>query len=97
MPDPNRRNFRDNYPGVLPSGSLSGMEQTPFGLPTDIEKKLDGDYDREVLPSDVEVLITRNYGETANDKVNELVEHLTLAVIIVIGLIALARWDGAKR
>ena len=40
-----------------------------------------------VIPSGVEINITRNYGETANDKVNELIEHLTLAVIIVVGLI----------
>ena len=33
--------------------------------------------------------MTRNYGETANDKVNELVEGLVAAIVIVIGLIAL--------
>src|SRR5450759_1124543 len=33
--------------------------------------------------------ITRNYGETANDKVNSLVESLVEAIITVIVLIAL--------
>ena len=33
--------------------------------------------------------ITRDYGETANDKVNELVEGLVIAVITVVGLIGL--------
>ena len=42
------------------------------------------------LPDGVAYEITRNYGETANDKVNELVEGLGMAVIIVIGLIALS-------
>lgn len=36
----------------------------------------------------VHARITRNYGETANDKVNELLEALTIAIFIVIGLIA---------
>ncbi|QDU74556.1 Efflux pump membrane transporter BepE [Bremerella volcania] len=44
---------------------------------------------RDVLPDDVHVLITRNYGETANDKVNELVSELGMAIVIVVGLIAL--------
>ncbi len=41
-----------------------------------------------VLPDEVSYRITRNYGVTANDKVNNLVGSLTLAVISVIGLIA---------
>ncbi|MFC1597089.1 efflux RND transporter permease subunit [Planctomycetota bacterium] len=54
-----------------------------------LEKKLE-EVREHVLPTGVEMLVTRNYGETANDKVNELVEHLTLAVIIVVGLIGFA-------
>jgi multidrug efflux pump subunit AcrB len=42
----------------------------------------------DIVPSGVEMLVTRNYGETANEKVNELLGHLTLAIITVIGLIA---------
>ena len=41
-----------------------------------------------VIPSDIKVLVTRNNGETANDKVNELVEGLVIAIITVIALIA---------
>jgi len=41
----------------------------------------------EVLPSDVHLRVTRNYGETADEKVNELLGHLLLAIITVIGLI----------
>ncbi len=40
-----------------------------------------------LLPDGVHVRTTRNYGETSNDKVNELVENLLVALIIVIGLI----------
>ncbi len=42
-----------------------------------------------IIPDDVQVQITRDYGETANDKVNNLVYSLALAVITVIGLLAL--------
>lgn len=40
------------------------------------------------LPEGVHVRVTRDHGETANDKVNELLEALAVAVLIVIGLIA---------
>ncbi|MGB2986299.1 MAG: efflux RND transporter permease subunit, partial [Phycisphaerae bacterium] len=43
----------------------------------------------DVLPASVYTRITRNYGETANQKVNELVEGLAVAIVIVIALIAL--------
>jgi multidrug efflux pump subunit AcrB len=42
-----------------------------------------------VIPDDIDVLVTRNYGETANDKVNELVEGLAIAIVTVIALIGL--------
>ncbi|MBI3015489.1 MAG: efflux RND transporter permease subunit [Candidatus Tectomicrobia bacterium] len=43
-----------------------------------------------LIPSDLQVTITRNYGETAQEKSNELLEHLLLATISVTILIALA-------
>jgi multidrug efflux pump subunit AcrB len=44
----------------------------------------------EIIPHDVKVTITRNYGETAKDKSNELLDHMLIATISVIILIALA-------
>ncbi|TWU43244.1 Multidrug export protein AcrF [Novipirellula aureliae] len=41
------------------------------------------------LPDGMQFRITRNYGETANEKVNELIEGLAVAVLTVIGLIGL--------
>src|SRR5688572_16318256 len=41
-----------------------------------------------LLPGDIEVSITRNYGETAADKSNELLYHMLLAVLSVSALIA---------
>lgn len=45
------------------------------------------DLRRELLPGTVEVAITRNSGLTADEKVNELVEALGVAIIIVIALL----------
>lgn len=43
-----------------------------------------------IIPSDVNVTVTRNYGETAKDKSNELLDHMLIATISVIILIAIA-------
>jgi multidrug efflux pump subunit AcrB len=43
-----------------------------------------------LIPDDVLVSITRNYGETANHKVNELVMHLSIAILTIIVLLALS-------
>jgi len=40
-----------------------------------------------VLPDDVDLIITRNAGLTANEKVNELIEALGIAILIVILLL----------
>ncbi len=42
-----------------------------------------------IIPRDVQVTVTRNYGETAKDKSNELLKHMLLATISVIILIAI--------
>ena len=44
---------------------------------------------RDVIPDDIELVITRNAGLTADEKVNELVEALAVAVFIVIALLTL--------
>ena len=43
-----------------------------------------------VLPNDLTVTVTRNYGETAKDKSDELLKHLLIATLSVTLLIALA-------
>jgi len=42
-----------------------------------------------LIPREVQVTVTRNYGETAQEKSNELLKHLTLATVSVTILIAL--------
>lgn len=43
-----------------------------------------------LIPDDVLVSVTRNYGETADHKVNELVMHLSIAILTIIVLLALS-------
>jgi multidrug efflux pump subunit AcrB len=43
-----------------------------------------------IIPDDILVRVTRNYGETANHKVNELIEELLIAMVTVLGLVLFA-------
>ncbi len=43
-----------------------------------------------LIPGDISVEVTRNYGETANEKANELLFHLGLATLSIIALVWLA-------
>ena len=49
-----------------------------------------GEMAREVLPDDMELVVTRNAGLTADEKVNELVEALAVALVIVVALLTVA-------
>jgi multidrug efflux pump subunit AcrB len=50
---------------------------------------------KNLIPADVHVEVTRNYGETASDKVGELLLHLGIAIIAVTFLVILAMgWRG---
>ena len=62
----------------------------------DVERKL-GLIRPSMVPSDVELTVTRNYGETASEKSNELLFHMLLAVLSVSALIwfALGRRESA--
>jgi multidrug efflux pump subunit AcrB len=50
---------------------------------------------KELVPDDVQITETRNYGETASEKVSELLLHLFVAVIAVTLFVMLAMgWRG---
>jgi multidrug efflux pump subunit AcrB len=49
----------------------------------------------DLIPADVTVEVTRNYGETASVKVKELLTHLTFAILAVTLVVALSMgWRG---
>jgi multidrug efflux pump subunit AcrB len=43
-----------------------------------------------IVPDNMQLVVTRNMGVTANHKVNELVEALTVAILIVVALLTVA-------
>ena len=43
-----------------------------------------------IIPEEIKVQVTRNYGDTADHKVNELIMHLTVAIITVLLLLLVA-------
>ncbi len=50
---------------------------------------------KDLLPSDVHVSVTRNYGETASNKVSELLVHLFISIVAVTMFVMLAMgWRG---
>ncbi len=60
-----------------------------------VERKVEALRGR-LIPASVKVSVTRNYGDTAQEKSNELIEHLLLATLSVIALVALAMgWRAA--
>lgn len=62
---------------------------------TAVEERLQ-QLQQSVFPDGVHYRITRDYGETANDKVNELVEGLVVAVLTVIAFIGvILGWRAA--
>ena len=44
----------------------------------------------QIIPDDIQVRVTRDYGETANHKVNELIDELLIAMVTVLALIFFA-------
>jgi multidrug efflux pump subunit AcrB len=44
----------------------------------------------KLIPSTINVEVTRNYGETSSEKVHELLKHLSVAILAVTVLVALA-------
>jgi multidrug efflux pump subunit AcrB len=64
-------------------------------LAKEVQKKVDT-LRGKLIPSTVQVDVTRNYGATAGEKSNDLIEHLLIATLSVVTLIWLAMgWRSA--
>ncbi len=44
---------------------------------------------QKIFPSDVEIIVTRDYGKTADDKVNDLISGMVFAILTVVLLITI--------
>lgn len=79
-------NRSSNYPAVTVSiAKRTGANATRVA--EDLLKKVEF-LKGKVIPADIQVTVTRNYGESAKEKNNELLFHMFLAAISVTILIA---------
>lgn len=85
--------FRSQYPAItLSVAKKKGSDA--MKLAQQIETKLHH-LQKELLPDDINLTVTRNYGETASEKVSELLLHLFIAIIAVTIFVMLAMgWRG---
>ncbi|RTL10969.1 MAG: efflux RND transporter permease subunit, partial [Flavobacteriaceae bacterium] len=85
--------FNSEYPAVTISvAKVKGADamQISEKIITKVES-----LKKNIIPADVHVEVTRNYGETASHKVGELLLHLGVAIIAVTVLVMLAMgWRG---
>ncbi len=79
-------------PGAAHAVTLSVAKQKGANASTVVESLLERveAMRGEFFPRDIQVLTTRNYGATAKQKSDELLEHLAIATLSVTLLIALA-------
>jgi multidrug efflux pump subunit AcrB len=85
--------FKSNYPAItLSVAKKKGADA--MKLSEQILSKVEH-LKKELLPNDVHLTVTRNYGETASDKVSELLFHLFIAIVVVTVFVMLAMgWRG---
>ena len=85
--------FKSNYPAItLSIAKKKGADA--MKLSEQILNKVEY-LKKDLLPNDVHLTVTRNYGETASDKVSELLLHLFIAIVVVTVFVMLAMgWRG---
>jgi len=89
----NAKKFRSQYPAVtLSIAKKPGADA--MKLSEKILHKVAHLQDK-IIPSDVHITTTRNYGETASEKVSELLFHLFIAIVVVTLFVMMAMgWRG---
>lgn len=89
-------NFED-YPSEYPSVTLA-ISKVKGADAMKISRKITSkveDLRQNLIPDDVHISVTRDYGETASEKVSELLFHLGIAILAVTVLVMLAMgWRG---
>src|SRR5690606_20504169 len=87
------KTFNSEYPAVtLAIATVKGADA--MNIAGQILNKVD-ELKTDLIPTNVKVETTRNYGETASHKVSELLLHLGIAIIAVTLLVMLAMgWRG---
>jgi multidrug efflux pump subunit AcrB len=82
----------ENGPVRMPSVTLAIAKRAGSNAVTVAEEILHRTHMLEgtLIPEEITVEVTRDYGETANEKANELLFHLGLATISIIALVWIA-------
>lgn len=85
------------YPGEYPAVTISVAKRRgadAMRVSEEILEKVEL-LKTELIPSDVQLTVSRNYGETASHKVSELLLHLIMAIVSVTIVMILAMgWRG---
>ncbi len=89
----NAAKYKSNYPAVtLSIAKKRGADA--MKLSEQILTKVEH-LKRDLITSDVQLTVSRNYGETASEKVSELLFHLFIAIVVVTLFVMLAMgWRG---
>ena len=89
----NAKKFKDEYPAsTISISKVKGADA--MKISEQILEKVE-QLKKTIIPNDVHVEVTRNYGETASHKVSELLMHLGVAILAVTVLVMLAMgWRG---
>ena len=89
----NLNKFNSEYPAITlsiakkPGSDAMHLSEQILGKIKHLENK--------IIPSDVHVSTTRNYGESASEKVSELLLHLMIAIVVVTLFVMMAMgWRG---
>lgn len=85
--------FKSNYPAITLSVAkkkgADAMKLSELILSTVDHLK------KELVPGDIQLTVSRNYGKTASDKVSELLLHLFISIVVVTLFVMLAMgWRG---
>jgi multidrug efflux pump subunit AcrB len=83
---------QDGLPAEFPAVTIA-VTKKPGENAVDVARALVMRVDElrnAVIPAGVEVTVTRNYGETANDKATKLVQKLAFATLSVVALVFVA-------
>ena len=86
-----RQQGRENEPAAFPAVTLALAKKkgtNAVKVAGEILSKVD-ELKKEVIPSDVRIEVSRNYGHTAQQKVSDLINSLAFAILTVVGLLVL--------
>jgi multidrug efflux pump subunit AcrB len=81
----------EDSPAIFPAVTLALAKKkgtNAVDVADNILRKLD-ELKETIIPAGVRVEVTRNYGQTAQEKVNDLLGALFFAILTVVGLLAL--------